>query len=269
MCLSEMGIPIPSGVQGWLGVMGEVRRSCESDWSGGTVITAGLPAIHLGIWASGPDKDTSRDTIAFSGRLSSSSSLPIVFLFHFTFPLYNLLISALPSCPFLFSSLHLPRFSCHTTLFICFSIIPFPLNFTFLSSMFPLFHFLSLLCFSILLLNLFHYSPFHLCCFFTFFLCFSRLVSHHFSSPFLFSLLSVSLNSSLTSFSSLFRCFPPFLCPVCLLFSPPFISSHFYDMSYSDCIFDYIFCSSSDTRLLYSSFCQPCAEAFITHTETI
>lgn len=153
------------------------------------MITAGLPAISLGIWASGADKDTSRDTIAVSGRLSSSSSLPIVFSFHCTFPLYNLLISTLPSCLFLFSSLYLPRFPCHTTLFICFSIIPFSLNFTFLSSMFPLFHFLSLLCFSVLLLNLFHYSPFHFRCFFAFFLCFcfflSDLPSSCFSSFFI------------------------------------------------------------------------------------
>lgn len=149
--------------------------------------------VDLGIWASGADKDTSRDTIVFSGRLSSSSSLPIVFLFHCTFPLYNLLISTLPSCPFLFC----PSF-CVSVSLISF-LIPF-------------------------------FIPFSVC------------------FPF---------------------CFPPFLCPVCLLFSPPFISSHFYDMSYSDCIFDYIFCSSSDTRVLYSSFCQPCAEAFITHTETI
>lgn len=69
------------------GVMEEVRR----DWSGGTlvsaVITGSLPAISLEIWASEPDKNTSRDTIAFTRCLSSSCSLAILFLFHCTFPL--------------------------------------------------------------------------------------------------------------------------------------------------------------------------------------
>lgn len=92
LCHSIRGISIPSsfrlefrvGVVWW-------RRGCGEIGTAGlwslAVITGSLPAISLKIWASEPDKDTLRDTIAFSHCLSSSSSLVILFLFHCTFPL--------------------------------------------------------------------------------------------------------------------------------------------------------------------------------------
>lgn len=145
MCQWRSGVP---GWWVWWRSWGEAVHWLEDS----AVIAAGLPAISLRIWASGKDKDTSRDTFAFSSSLSLSSSLSFVFL--------------------------------SSALFICFSIISFPLNFIYLSCMFHLF--LSFLCFSSLLLTHFYFSSVHLC--------FSDPIFHPFSY-----FLSVSLNSPHTS----------------------------------------------------------------------